>query len=428
MSTFSSRLLSASLFVGGLLGLAGCGSGSSELGILINLANTPMRINRIAVTTTLDGKPGMMDQAEIPATGLTRFGVTVPSTASGTLNVDLKIYDVDRCTQGRAQVMASLPAARGTQVTATIAQQSPRQCEPLLPCADRTLCTQTKAQTNRLWSVWAIAHTDVWAVGDSSTALHWDGSAWSLKNDGIPAGISLSGVWASGPNDVWAGGANPNLSTGHIYRYDGTTWKQSHSGPRYINWIHGTSKDDIFAVGTTNAAGTVPGEFRRWNSATSTWDSLNSGVNRDLFAVFAFSPTDVWIAGGVGTLLRYNGTSVNPITVGATNDLQSVHGYVTSSGQTIVYAVGKAGIVVRYDGSPRVTTIGAMANNAVLATPEAVHVLSGGGTIYKSPGITDIFTAFTAGSDILYGAHQAGNGIAWIVGNTGFTGYLDTRP
>jgi hypothetical protein len=268
----------------------------------------------------------------------------------------------------------------------------------------------------------------VWAVGDSSTALHWDGINWTLRVDGIPAGIDLSSVWASGPSDVWAAGGNKTVTAGYIYRYDGTRWVQTHSGPRYLNWIHGTSKNDIFAVGTTNAAGTVPGEFRRWNSATSTWDSLNSGVNRDLFAVFAFSPTDVWIAGGVGTLLRYNGTSVNPITVGATNDLQSVHGYVTSSGQTIVYAVGKAGIVVRYDGSPRVTTIGAMANNAVLATPEAVHVLSGGGTIYKSPGITDIFTAFTAGSDILYGAHQAGNGIAWIVGNTGFTGYLDTRP
>jgi hypothetical protein len=385
-------------------------------------------MNRIAVTTSLNGKPGMLDQTEIAATGLTRFGLAVPSSVNGSLNIDLKVYDVDRCTQGTSQVMASLPAARGTQVTASITAQSPRRCEPLLPCADRTLCIHNKTQSNKLWSVWAISHSDAWAVGENSTILHWDGTAWSLKSDGVPAGVAFSGVWASGPADVWAVGGNAIASSGSIYRFDGTTWKQTHSGPRYINWIHGSSKDDIYAVGTVSVTPSLPGAFLRWNSAASTWDIINGSPSRDLFSVWANSSTEVWVAGGVGTLFRYTGTSINPVTVGATNDLQAVHGYVTSSGQTIVYAAGKAGIVVRYDGSPRVTTVGTMSHSSVLATADAVYIASGGGTIYKSPGVTDVFTSFNAGTDTLLGINQVPNGIAWVVGTNGFTGYLDTRP
>jgi hypothetical protein len=40
MQTRTRRLLASPLLVGGLLGLGSCGSGSAEIGILINLANT----------------------------------------------------------------------------------------------------------------------------------------------------------------------------------------------------------------------------------------------------------------------------------------------------------------------------------------------------------------------------------------------------
>jgi hypothetical protein len=424
------RLSCSSLLLGLLAASSGCGSGSTETGILINLANVPARTSRIAVKTTLDGRNGNMDTGEFAASGLTRFGVTVPATATGALNIDLTVYDADHCVQGTTTVMASLPAARGTQVTASVSAKSPRQCEPLLPCADRTLCTQTKAQTNRLWSVWALSNTDVWAVGDSSTVLHWDGKTWTLNNNGIPAGISLSSVWASAPDDVWAVGANTALITGHIFHFDGTSWTQSYMGTRYLNWIHGTSKNDIFVVGVSNAGATVPGDFRRYNATTKGWDFINAGVNRDYFAVWASSPTDVWVGGGNGTLVRFTGTSTMTIPIGATNDIHGVHGYVTQSGQTIVYAVGLGGLVARYDGSatPRLTAIGALALNGVLASPEAVYVVTSSGTLYKSEGVTDIFTSFSSGFDTLYGISLAPNGIGWVVGGGGFQGYIDTRP
>ena len=428
-SVLTGRILPVLSWVGlgAALLTASCGSGSTETGILINLANLPGRTSRIAVKTNLDGKAGTMDTGEFAASGLTRFGVTVPATSTGALNIDLTIYDADHCIQGNTTVMASLPAARGTQVTASISAQSPRKCEPLLPCADRTLCTQAKTQNNRLWSVWAISSTDAWAVGDSSTVLHWDGKTWTPNNTGIPGGISLSSVWASAPDDVWAAGGT-TLSLGYIFRFDGTRWNQSYTGSRYLNWIHGTSRNDIFVVGVSNAAGTAPGDFRRFNPNTNGWDFITSPAMKDFFAVWANTPTDVWIGGGSGTFLRYNGTSVVSIPIGATNDLHAVTGYQTQSGQTIVYGAGLAGLVVRYDGTPHLSGILTLPLNGIAATPEAVYVSTTNGTIYKSDGVTDIFTSFRSGTDTLYGLSLAQNGIGWIVGDAGFQGYIDTRP
>jgi hypothetical protein len=413
----------------GLSCIAACG-GSSEVGILINLANQPARTSRIKVKGTLNGRLAAADQTEFAASGLTRFGIKVPATAVGNLNIALTVYDADHCIQGTAEVMTSLPAARGSNFIASISAKSPRQCEPLLPCADRTLCTQTKTQNNRLWSVWALSNTDVWAVGDSSTVLHWDGKTWTLNNNGIPAGISLSSVWASAPDDVWAVGGNAAVTAGYIFHYDGTSWTQNYTGARYLNWIHGTSKNDIFVVGISNSTATMPGEFRRYNQTTNGWDFINAGVNKDYFAVWASSPTDVWIGGGNGTLVRFTGTSTMTIPLGATNDIHGVHGYVTQSGQTIVYAVGLGGLVARYGGSTaaNLNAAGTQALNGVLASPEAVYVVTSNGTLYKSEGVTDIFTSFSSGTDTLYGINLAPNGIAWIVGNAGFQGYIDTRP
>ena len=410
-----------------LCSLAGCG-GSSEIGLLINLSNLPSRTSRISVKGALDGKPAISDMGEIAGSGLTRFGISVPANASGSLSVDVTVYDADHCIQGNTSVMTALPVARGTALTASIGAQSPRKCEPLLPCADRTLCTQTKTQGNTVWSVWALSSTDVWAVGDASTVLHWDGKTWTPNNTGIPGGISLNGVWASASDDVWAVGGNTAVTAGYIFHFDGIRWNQSYTGTRVLNGIYGTSKNDIFVVGTTNAGATLPGDFRRYNATTNGWDFITSPVLRDLFAIWANSPTDVWVAGGVGTLLRYNGTSVVSIPIGATYNLQAVTGYVTQTGQTVVYAAGLGGLVVRYDGTPHLSSIGTMTLNAVLATPEAVYVATSTGAIYKSDGVTDIFSSFRSGTDTLYGLSLAPSGIGWVVGGGGFLGYIDTRP
>ena len=98
---------------GGLLACAvlasvgGCGS--ADTGVLVELKNVPARSDRIALKTTLEGKPPTsVDVQELTASGLSRFGLSVPSSSSGRLVVDLQALDGDRCNQGSASVAVTL--------------------------------------------------------------------------------------------------------------------------------------------------------------------------------------------------------------------------------------------------------------------------------------------------------------------------------
>lgn len=71
---------------------------------------------------------------------------------------------------------------------------------------------------NSLFSVWADAPDDAWAVG-YSLILHWDGSAWSQVAN--PKGYRLNSVWASDANHVWATGGN-----GLVLFWNGAAWTE----------------------------------------------------------------------------------------------------------------------------------------------------------------------------------------------------------
>src|SRR5262249_56203577 len=56
-------------------------------------------------------------------------------------------------------------------------------------------------------AVSVLSSSDAWAVGDSSTVLHWNGTSWApVTIPGLPAAVSLSAVDALSPSDVWAAG------------------------------------------------------------------------------------------------------------------------------------------------------------------------------------------------------------------------------
>lgn len=424
---------------GGLLACAvlasvgGCGS--ADTGVLVELKNVPARSDRIALKTTLEGKPPTsVDVQELTASGLSRFGLSVPSSSSGRLVVDLQALDGDRCNQGSASVAVTLPTNRGAMLPATFTAQSPRKCDPLLPCADGTLCTQTPLQTTKLWSAWAISPSDIWAVGDASTILHWNGQIWQQQTNALPLTVDLSSVWASGPKDVWAVGGPTGGGAGYVFRYDGTSWTQSAIGAtHYLNTIYGISKNDIWVVGVGIAAGTIPGEFWHWDGAI--WAPVNTGTgtNGDNFSVWASAPNDVFVVGSNGAMQRYNGTSWSKISTGGTNSLYGVSGYVPAGGgPSVVYAAGTAGLVIHYDGSTakRITaTSTGTTLNAVWASAAAVYAAGAGGVLIKSVALTDSFSSLsTTTTSGLNGMTLSSNGIVWVVGTGGFQGYFDTRP
>ena len=72
--------------------------------------------------------------------------------------------------------------------------------------------------TKSLNSVYFVTEDDGWAVGNSGTIVHYDGSRWSIVES--PTEADLHSVYLVSPNDGWIVG-----NWGTILRYDGTDWQ-----------------------------------------------------------------------------------------------------------------------------------------------------------------------------------------------------------
>src|SRR5690242_13730222 len=73
------------------------------------------------------------------------------------------------------------------------------------------------ATTSAMRDVWGTSPSDVFAVGDNGTILHFDGSAWNRMVSGTSA--SLTKVWGASSTEVYA--SSPDNA---ILRYNGSMW------------------------------------------------------------------------------------------------------------------------------------------------------------------------------------------------------------
>ena len=99
-----------------------------------------------------------------------------------------------------------------------------------------------------LTAAWGSGPSDVWAVGEGGTILHWNGSAWADASSGNSS-LYFRGVWGSGRNDVWAVG-----DKGAVLHWDGSAWAAVASGTTsnfYGVW--GSGPNDVWAVGSHSA-------------------------------------------------------------------------------------------------------------------------------------------------------------------------------
>ena len=71
-------------------------------------------------------------------------------------------------------------------------------------CDEQGWCTQTlpggAARETTFSAAWAAGADDVWAVGLTGVAVHWDGAQWSSMPTSTPI---LRGVYGFTTNDVW---------------------------------------------------------------------------------------------------------------------------------------------------------------------------------------------------------------------------------
>lgn len=76
-----------------------------------------------------------------------------------------------------------------------------------------------------LFDVWGAESDDVFAVGESGTILHWDGTAWSDMAGG--GDDDLRAVWGTTGDNVYAVGDR-------LYHYDGSAWQLVERSPRCL--------------------------------------------------------------------------------------------------------------------------------------------------------------------------------------------------
>ena len=156
--------------------------------------------------------------------------------------------------------------------------------------------------SHNLWDVWGSSATDVWAVGDGGTILHFAGAVWAPALDSVS--YMFRGVWGSGPRDVWAAGFRSLDSTAPVlFHYDGTGWSRDASIADSLPWpplsdVWGTDASNVWVVGYGGAIYHFDGSH--WSdSSVSNWYYADR--------IWGTSATDVWIV-GPGTVLHDDGS------------------------------------------------------------------------------------------------------------------------
>ena len=214
-------------------------------------------------------------------------------------------------------------AATGAAVILTLGAAAPAAAGPR---AGTGTITKYPYQLN---AVSAVSSSDAWAVGNSGSPLHWNGTSWSpVTIPGLPANASFSAVDALSPSDAWtagfsyAGAGSPAKTL--IVHWDGTSWKRVPSPGSFdtnlIPALPSLSMDsatDGWAVGSvynklTNSSRSLA---LHWNGTS--WQRVTTSPRFFFAAVASFSPADATTVGSVRTgtstytaaAFHWNGTS-----------------------------------------------------------------------------------------------------------------------
>lgn len=153
--------------------------------------------------------------------------------------------------------------------------------------------TQMAAGTTvTLYAIWGRGDSDIFAVGDGGTILHYNGTAWSVMDSGTTQ--CLRGVWGAATGEVYAVGDG-----GTILRLVGTAWVSvSSSTTSYLRSVWGSDAEDVYAVGDDGTILHFDG---------SAWSGMASGVTATLNAVWGSAAGDVYAVGDAGTILHFGG-------------------------------------------------------------------------------------------------------------------------
>jgi len=182
----------------------------------------------------------------------------------------------------------------------------------------------------------------------ASLAIAGCGPTWTEAFDGASHG-ALSGVWGSGPDDVFIVGGT--FEQAEIVHFDGTTWTDMEAPDvPLLAWAYGWGPDQVLSVGVDGAAAWYDG---------SSWEAIDTPTDEDLWGVFGFAPDDAWAVGGdandIGSepvILHWDGDAFEEVVIDPAEMPRTPASLfkVWGIGDTL-FALGQSGQILQYDGS-----------------------------------------------------------------------------
>jgi hypothetical protein len=178
-----------------------------------------------------------------------------------------------------------------------------------------------------LLSVWGTGPQDVWAVGADARdgsgpmVLHFDGESWTRLESGQAAG-DLWWVFGFDGGPIYLGGDG-----GMIIRVEADVFTRMDTpGTETVFGIWGASPDDVWAVG---GASDSTGGFA-WRLSDDAWvpePSVPADVaaNATVWKMYGRAANDAWMVGSNGVALHWDGATLTPGETGVGSSLFTVH-------------------------------------------------------------------------------------------------------
>ena len=188
---------------------------------------------------------------------------------------------------------------------------------------------------------------DITAVGFAGTAMHWDGTNFTLQE--TPTTEDLWGVWGSAANDLWAvGGSGRPDAVATLLHYDGIAWAEvalppiTPSSVFALFKVFGTSAENVYVVGQR-------GVVLHWNGQN--WQEEDAGTSEDLVSIWGTGPDHLVAVGGRanGIVSTWNGSAWKTVSLAPLPGLNGI--WMNKPG--VAHAVGALGTLIEIDlGGP----------------------------------------------------------------------------
>ncbi len=205
------------------------------------------------------------------------------------------------------------------------------------------------------WGMFGLDSSEIWAVGNNlcypcnyALVAHYNGAEWKTVyvGENVP---SLSAVWASAPNDVFAVGGK-----GTILHYNGNSWNIMEAGTkRNLYDIWGFGPDDVYACGGyTGAIGDTSKPILLHYDGNN-WTSLLDTVNypyRNINTVWGSSPDNVFFEGPYIEIGLYQGNLHDGWHFVPIPDDNTHITKIRGNKNYNIFLVGHYGLVVHYNG------------------------------------------------------------------------------